>query len=580
MGKYSVEKNVQIMIALMKAHGIKKVVVSPGTTHISFVVSLVNDGGFELYSAVDERGAAYIACGLSSESGEPVVITCTGATASRNYYPGLTEAFHRKLPILAVTASQDFIRAGNLSAQYIDRTEQPRDLVKFSAQIPVIRSWEDEYLATLNMNKAMLALYHHGGGPVHINLASTYQNDFSVDRLPDVRILQRYQFGQALPAIQNRGRIAIIVGAHKQWNPTLTKAVDDFCAIYDAVVLVDHSSHYWGRYRVLPTLLTSQEPFRAQLLETDLLIHIGEEQGDYFTDSPLKKTKEVWRVSEDGELRDTYGKLTCTFEMTEEQFFCSYIEGKKIDSPCHTYLDEFRRELTSLYPRIPELPFSNIWIAQQSIPRFPKNAALEFGVSNTMRAWTFFDFEHETYTLANTGCRGIDGAIPTLLGMSLARPNLLHFAVMGDLTFFYSFNVLGNRHFGKNVRIMLINNGCGTEFNIYSHRAYMYYQGDPVRINEFIGAGGHSGAKSKDLVKHFAEDLGFQYESASSKEEFLSHLDAFFSEAPSEKPMLFEVFTESKLENDALWQIRHLIPVEEPSFNEKLKNKIKQVIGR
>ena len=140
MGKYSEEKNVQILIAVLKANKIRKVIVSPGTTNISFVASLVNDGSFEMYSAVDERGAAYIACGLASESGEPVVITCTGATASRNYLPGLTEAFHRKLPILVVTASQDLKRAGNLSPQFIDRSIQPPDTVRMSFQVPIVQS--------------------------------------------------------------------------------------------------------------------------------------------------------------------------------------------------------------------------------------------------------------------------------------------------------------------------------------------------------------------------------------------------------------------------------------------------------
>ena len=103
--RYTSERNVQILIALMKHHGVKRVVASPGTTNITFVASLQNDPFFEMYSAADERSAAYIACGLAAETGEPVALTCTGATASRNYLPGLTEAYYRKLPVLAVVRS-------------------------------------------------------------------------------------------------------------------------------------------------------------------------------------------------------------------------------------------------------------------------------------------------------------------------------------------------------------------------------------------------------------------------------------------------------------------------------------------
>ena len=66
---YSAEQNVQILIALMKAHGVKKVVASPGATNVCFVASICNDPYFEIYSAVDERSAAYMACGLAAETG-------------------------------------------------------------------------------------------------------------------------------------------------------------------------------------------------------------------------------------------------------------------------------------------------------------------------------------------------------------------------------------------------------------------------------------------------------------------------------------------------------------------------------
>lgn len=48
----------------------------------------MQDSWFEMYSSVDERSAAYMACGMAAESGEVVVLSCTGATASRNYVSG------------------------------------------------------------------------------------------------------------------------------------------------------------------------------------------------------------------------------------------------------------------------------------------------------------------------------------------------------------------------------------------------------------------------------------------------------------------------------------------------------------
>ena len=50
---YSSERNVQILLALLKRNGIKKVIVSPGGTNICFVGSIQNDPFFEIYSSVE-----------------------------------------------------------------------------------------------------------------------------------------------------------------------------------------------------------------------------------------------------------------------------------------------------------------------------------------------------------------------------------------------------------------------------------------------------------------------------------------------------------------------------------------------
>ena len=43
---YTSEKHTQILIALLKAHGIRKVVASPGATNVCFVGSLQSDTFF------------------------------------------------------------------------------------------------------------------------------------------------------------------------------------------------------------------------------------------------------------------------------------------------------------------------------------------------------------------------------------------------------------------------------------------------------------------------------------------------------------------------------------------------------
>ena len=153
---YTSERSIQILISLLKAHNVKKCVLSPGATNITLVGSLQQDPWFECYSSVDERSAAYIACGMAAESGEPVLLSCTGATASRNYLPGLTEAYYRKLPVLAVTSTQDISRIGHHIAQVIDRRAMQNDVVLLSEYIPVTDNDTKEWSNTVKINRALL----------------------------------------------------------------------------------------------------------------------------------------------------------------------------------------------------------------------------------------------------------------------------------------------------------------------------------------------------------------------------------------------------------------------------------------
>lgn len=565
---YSSEINIQIVIALLKANGIKRVVASPGATNFSFVGSLQNDSFFEIYSSVDERSAAYIACGLAAESGEPVVLTCTGSTASRNYLPGLTEAYYRKLPILAITSHQGNDRIGQLIYQNVDRRNPPSDAVKLSVELPVVKDSRDEAYVNMEANKAILELRRNGGGPVHINMFTTYSRDFSVKELPAVRVMKRVQAWDEMPQLP-KGTICIYVGSHIHFTTKQTEAIDNFCATHDAIVICDHTSGYYGKYRLLPTL--SQFQKIDSLFETfDLMIHIGEISGATFAGTiPVKQ---IWRVSEDGELRDPFKKLTTVFQMSEEAFFKHYADKK---GNKHTAIDKYRTAFAEIYNHIPELPFSNIWTASQLSKRLPKGSLLHISASNTRRCWNMFDLPEDVQCTSNVGCCGIDGCTSSMIGSSLANPNKLCYLVTGDLAFFYDLNSLGNRHVGKNIRIILINNGIGAEFKLNIHQCYTFRD----EADKYMAAAGHFGAKSSVLVKHYTEDLGFQYLSASNKEEFIEALDTFTNPEITDKPMMLEVFTTHENENEALKLMTSIVCDKSVEVRGKIANMIRSVAG-
>ncbi|NSD38671.1 2-succinyl-5-enolpyruvyl-6-hydroxy-3-cyclohexene-1-carboxylate synthase [Blautia glucerasea] len=570
---YSSERNVQMLLSLLKAHKIKKMVLSPGSANASFVASAQYDGEFELYSSVDERSAAYIACGLAEESQEPVVICCTGATASRNYMPGLTEAYYRKLPLIAITATRPIAWLGQNRDQLIDRTVIPNDIAVKSVHLPVIENEHDEWECNLKINDALLELQRNGGGPVHINLTTSYSLDFSVSKLPEERVIQRVVLGSELPKLSN-GNIAIFVGAHSAWNERLKATVESFCEQYNAFVFYDQTSNYTGKYGI-PCGIFDIAGFPN--LKIDLLIHLGNISASW-----PALAKEIWRVNSDGEIRDTYQHLTKVFEMQEEEFFKAYCEHHKTGQTTQyeRWHAVYNSRIETLQSCNNDMAFSSLWIAQNMHKKMPKNSIIHFGILNSLRCWNCFEVDHSIRTYSNTGGFGIDGGVSSLIGASFVSSDKIYYGIFGDLAFFYDMNSLGNRHITSNVRILVANNGLGGEFKNSLGNVQKAGLGDSA--NEYISAYGHYGEKSPELLKHYAQDLGFQYLSAIDKQSFLTAMKEFTTTEHKEKPMFFEVFIDEHEDVSALDLIQNLSDFSESDQNviEKTKKIAKSILGR
>ena len=552
---YTDEVNTLILISLLKQHYIRKIIVSPGTTNISFVGSVQFDPWFEVYSAVDERSAAYMACGLAEESGEPVVLSCTGATASRNYLPGLTEAYYRHLPVLAVTSTQHIGRVGNYVAQVIDRSQLFPDLVKKSIQLPTVHSNEDEQYSVTAVNVALLELTHGVMGPVHINLATTYSNNFIIRNLPEFRKISRVSDGD-FPALP-KGKIAVFIGAHGAFSEEETEIIDAFCEAHDAIVLCDHVSNFRGKYRYLASLVNSQN-YDYGLSNYDLIIYIGYVHGTYLPFSG----RTLWRVNPDGIVRDPYKNLTYVFEMEEIEFFRHYQSGQAQV----TLLPRSIHARQAVESKLRELPFSNVWIAKETAGRIPKNSVLHLSILNTLRVWNYFETPASVLCYSNTGGYGIDGCLSSCIGSAIANEQTEHFIVIGDLSFFYDLNSILSG-IPANMHILLINNGLGTEFKNYNHRAS--YFGDDA--DRYMAAKGHNGFKNAVVVDTLCKHMGIRYLFATNKDEYLSCLDAWMLPGP----VLLEVFTNDREESDALRIVN--TAVQDTSFRAKL---MRSPIGR
>lgn len=572
---YSSKKNVQVLVALLKEHNVRHAVISPGSRNMALVVSLENDPFFTCHSVVDERSASYFAIGVSLAHNEPVLLSCTSAQATRNYIPGMTEAYYRGVPLVFITADYKPSQIGQGTMQALEQMSIPRDSAKVSVQLPIVKDADDEAFCVRLVNEALLGLRHHGSGPVHIDLPIEEHWDGGVVALPPVRKLERHTSVDTLPTLTAR-RILVAIGQHPPFTPEQSDALDRFAATYGAVVYTNHLSNYDGPNAVnAPLLIENMNSKRFVEYQHDLLITIGGQIGDYGFDSLARRTPvEHWRVNEDGLIQDTYGRLSKVFEMGEVDFFGGYADLAGSATRANSGYVELWAKANAQRSIPAELPLSHAFIAAELSPRIPEGSVMHFAILSALRNWNFFPLHDSIACYSNVAAFGIDGCLSTFMGHAVATDRMA-FLVIGDLSFFYDMNALGIRGVTPNARIVLVNNNGGGEFRLYSNAADQFGED----ANRHIAAAGHNGS-----AKGWVESMGWEYTGIRSKEEFRESIERFLE--PSERPMLMEVFTNMHDDSEGVRMIRQANSIE--SLEQRIKKILppevkrvaKRVLGR
>lgn len=540
---YTILENARIVLALLKKHNIRHIVLSPGGSNIPIVQGVQQDPFFKCYSVVDERSAMYFAIGLYLQTGEIIATSCTSAQATRNYIPGLTEAFYKKVPILAITMSKHPRYLGQEYMQCPIQTSLPVDAVKKSYSLPRISNEHDRYLCVRAANEAILELTHHGNGPVQLNIeeldSETWALDETIKTLPDIRKISRYNYWDVINSDDfNNKKIMLLIGEHIQFSESERNAIEKFAESYNVFIYTDYTSNYRGKYAVNANPMMnniSQELFSEKFCP-DILITIGGLTGDYgiyfkLFNSP-ENSFEHWRVALDGDVVDTYGNLTRVYEMRPEDFFSKIVSLKKCEN--HTFF-KIWYDSVGITKYDMEIPLSNLYAAIKLSEIIPENSCMNFAILNSLRVWSWTNIKSKVKAFSNVAAFGIDGCMSTAIGESVETDDLC-FLVTGDLAFYYDMNSLGIRHIKNNLRILLCNNNGGMEFKFGGVKN--------TDVGSYIAADNHF-----KNAEGWAKTNEFDYYPIKTKEEFDNVANIFVS--PSERPILIEIFTTPEKERTA-----------------------------
>lgn len=575
---YSTLKNVQYLLAALKAYGIKRIVVSPGNSHNAIVRSMEEDNFFDTYNVVDERSAAFFACGLCQEKKEIVAICCTAGTAASNYLTGITEASRRSLPIVVITGDKNPYYLDQYEDQMIENMSIFSSVARHSCKLPIVQNEKDEWYCQRVLNETLLELNHHGTGPVHIDVPIeagmlAIGKDFISCELPKFRKVNRVDLqkknSEELKDCFNslRGKkVFIMCGQDDHISARENRLIAAISKKYNCVFATDKLSNLHGEGTVEVTRAAKAYSQRPDEFIPDVIISIaGNPAMDYkFQLKAMPNTVEHWIVNEEGRVADPFRKLSLVFEGSTINFLETMeLYGEDCENTYYKHWKECTRQV-----QIPEFEYSNLYTVQKVMGAMPKDAVFNLANSTTIRIAQFFDLDESIQVYCNRGVNGIDGCVSTFIGQAYAAPNKLNFLIVGDLTFFYDMNSIWNRYVGKNVRIMLNNNEGAALFHF--NQGLRYYP----TLNENVAAEHFATARG------WVESQGFTYLCAHNKAEFDANLKKFI-QIESDKPLFFEVFTHKEVDAEMQHKFYDEITIKDAATAAKdgAKKLLKSVLG-
>lgn len=536
---YTDKKNILQLVALLKAHQIRRIVLCPGSRNIPIVQTLVNIPEFTCYPVTDERSAGFFALGLALNGGSPAAVCCTSGTALLNLHPAVAEAFYQQVPLVVISADRPAAWIGQMDGQTIPQPGVFGSLVKKSVNLPEVQTEEDEWYCNRLVNEALMELDHHGKGPVHINVpVSEPFFKLPVTELPEVRAITRYQglnvydkdYQPLIDRLNRYQRRMVVVGQMNLiylFDKKSTKMLYKHFAWFTENI--SNQTIPGQPIRNIEPLLCSMDFEAQQKMRPELLITYG----GHIISKRLKKflrrhpPVEHWHVAADGQVADLFGCLTTVIEMDPFEFL------EKIAPMMDSRTPEYPRAWEALSKQIPQavFPYSEMGAIGKVIGHLPTPCSLHLANSSTVRYAQLFPLPQEVEVLSNRGTNGIEGSLSTAIGYATASDKL-NFIFIGDLSFFYDMNALWNTNYGSNVRILLLNNEGGEIFHALP--------GLEMQENSrrFITATHRTSAKA------WAEDRGFLYLSAHNDEELDQAIETFTQPSITSQPMLLEVFTE------------------------------------
>lgn len=557
------------VVHICRVHGIKHVVLSPGSRSAPLALSFIRYTEIKHWIITDERSAAYTALGIAKQLLQPVAVVCTSGTAALNLAPAIAEAYFSEIPLVVLTADRPPEWIGQADNQSIHQQELYGRHVKASFGLPVDFIHPDAGWHALRIiNEALLLAKSPTRGPVHINFP--FREPFYADtesvvshNMPKVftsatdlsvyKIDKKAFENELLYKLHGFKKILVVAGMYAP-SEKLRQVFHLLSKEHELVFLPDITSNLHGLDYAIDfydLALSYADEKTINNLKPELLITFG----GPLVSKNLKQflrcesIKEHWHISESGTAADTFQKLTKIVAATPEDFFAE-LQNAGFLGEADYYRSwqqanrKIRHYLESFYFR---LPYSESRAMMQIMQALPEGSVLHLGNSLPVRHASVFPLIRENIMVySNRGTSGIDGSLSTAAGQSLVFQEATHTLICGDLSFMYDRNGLWNNYLKGNFKIIIFNNHGGRIFESLPGAARQ------KELNEYF-------VTEQPLnFSHTALQHNCTYLFCNNEEDLRHQLDALF--ATAERPAILEIeFKDDNTKTASIGEVRNML---------------------